>query len=263
MRTLILAPLMLLAACDTHATAPQAKDATPTGQVLKPGETVTAPMVLTAPDGAKVYGRYTRVGNAKALILLFHQAGSSKDEYAAIQPRLAQMGFSSLAIDARAGGDLFGPNETITHLGHTGSYGDAKQDLDTAVKFGLNEGPPVILWGSSYSSAWVFPIAAEHRGQIAAVMAFSPGEYLAEDKVGQAAALVDAPVFVTSAKDPDEIAAAKAIVAAVPRDATQFIPTKGGVHGSSTLLATRDPEGAEENWAAVTAFLKRFTGPGK
>lgn len=261
--SILLAPLLLLTACDAK-TAKPAEVPSPTGRVLKAGEAVTAPIVLTAADGTKVYGNYSRVGGAKALILLFHQAGSSKEEYATIQPRLAKLGFSSLAIDARAGGGLFGKNETIAHLGHAGSYGEAKQDLEAAFNFALNEGPPVVLWGSSYSAAWVFPLAAEHRGQIAAVMAFSPGEYLQDGKVAQAAALLDkVPVFVTSAKDEDEIAAARTIAEAVPGGATQFVPQAGGVHGSSTLLTDKDPAGAVENWAAVEAFLKRFDPPGK
>ncbi|MDB5708266.1 MAG: hypothetical protein JWL96_336, partial [Sphingomonas bacterium] len=38
--------------------------------------------------------------------------------------------------------------------------------------------------------------------------------------------------------------------------AQQYVP-KAGVHGSSTLIATKDPKGAEDNWAAVMAFLKK------
>jgi len=35
----------------------------------------------------------------------------------------------------------------------------------------------------------------------------------------------------------------------------QFVPKIAGVHGSSTLIASRNPQGAEENWTAVLAFL--------
>ncbi|MBX9795833.1 MAG: alpha/beta hydrolase, partial [Sphingomonas sp.] len=56
------------------------------------------------------------------MLLLFHQAGSSKDEYAAIAPQLAADGYSALAIDARAGGDLFGPNQTVAALGGSADY---------------------------------------------------------------------------------------------------------------------------------------------
>lgn len=260
MRTLILLPLLMLAACDPGAKAPSGNVASPTGRVLDAGESVAAPVVLTTADGTKVYGSYSRVGRARALIVLFHQAGSSKDEYATIQPRLAKLGFSSLAIDARAGGEMFGPNETIAKLGHDGSYGEAKQDLEAALNFAMNEGPPVIIWGSSYSAAWALVLASEHRGQVAGVMAFSPGEYLQADKVGEAAALVDVPVFIAAAPDADEMAAAKAIAGAVPKGATLFVPKAGGVHGSSTLIEAKDPDGAAEGWAAVEAWLKQF-GP--
>jgi hypothetical protein len=32
---------------------------------------------------------------------------------------------------------------------------------------------------------------------------------------------------------------------------------KVGVHGSSTLNPAKDPQGAEDNWSAVTNFLRR------
>ena len=74
----------------------------------------------------------------------------------------------------------------------------------------------------------------------------------------EAAAKVTAPVFITSASDPGEVAAARALLSAVPGAAkTQFIP-KSGVHGASTLLQTRNKAGAAENWDAVEAFLARF-----
>lgn len=50
------------------------------------------------------------------MILLFHQAGSSKAEYATISPRLVAAGYSALAIDQRSGGELFGSNETAAAL---------------------------------------------------------------------------------------------------------------------------------------------------
>ncbi|MFZ5746972.1 MAG: alpha/beta hydrolase [Pseudomonadota bacterium] len=216
-------------------------------------------VLLTAADGTKVYGRYTPVPHARALILLFHQAGSSKDEYATIAPRLAEAGYASLAIDQRAGGTLYGPNQTVAALGREGDYASAMQDLEAALQWAANEGPPVIVWGSSYSSSLVFQLAAKHPGEIAALLSFSPGEYLGDGHpVRDAAAKVDVPVFVTSAQDAEEIAAAKSIFDAVPTEAKKrFVPTKGGVHGSSTLIAARNPGGAEDAWQAVLAFLNQ------
>jgi dienelactone hydrolase len=79
--------------------------------------------------------------------------------------------------------------------------------------------------------------------------------------VRQASARVNAPVFVTSAQDPGEIAAARAILAASPaRMKVQYVPDQGGVHGSSTLIPARNPRGADANWQAVLDFLKAALG---
>jgi len=107
----------------------------------------------------------------------------------------------------------------------------------------------------------VFLLAAEHRGDINALLAFSPGEYLrGSSTVRKAAARVSIPIFVTSAKDPKEIAMAKSILdVALSAEKTQFVPQIAGVHGSSTLREDQNPDGAEENWAAVKQFLARFS----
>ena len=86
------------------------------------------PIALTASDGVKVYGSLYRAAKPRALILLFHQAGSSKDEYATIAPRLAQAGYSALAIDQRSGGGCTARIETADALGEQADY------LDTAAR---------------------------------------------------------------------------------------------------------------------------------
>lgn len=216
------------------------------------------PVTLTAADGVKIAGVYTGVDKPKALILLFHQAGSGKDEYATIAPRLATWGYASLRIDQRAGGDLFGGNETVKALGKPADYLAAKQDLEAALAWAETRKLPVILWGSSYSASLVFLLAAEHPGAVKAVMAFSPGEYF-DDKtlVARAAAKVRVPVFATSAQDGHEIDDTRAILAAVPGAKEQFVPKQGGVHGASTLLRAKNKDGAEPAWAAVIAFLQK------
>jgi len=151
------------------------------------------------------------------------------------------------------------PNRTANEVGKEVDYPAALPDLEAALEWAPHQGlpPRSIVWGSSYSAALVFLLAARHPDSVAAVMAFSPGEYLGDDHaVKDAAAKVQVPVFITSALDSEEIATARAIAASVPgRNATQFVPTKGGVHGSSTLRADRNPKGAQENWDAVEKFL--------
>lgn len=168
-------------------------------------------------------------------------------------------GFDALAIDQRSGGDLFGPNLTMAGVRGRPGYLDAKKDLDAAFAWGIRRHAPVVLWGSSYSAALVFLVAAEHPGAVRAVLAFSPGEYLdGKDTVRIAASRVRAPIFVTSAQTVAEVKAAARIVAAAPaRQKMQYVPVAGGVHGASTLIVGRNPGGAAANWAAVSRFLDR------
>ena len=248
---LALAGAAMLAACGHTANG----NATAPDVVV---EAVKTQPELIAKDGTHVFTDLYPAERPKALILLFHQAGSGKGEYATIAPRLVAMGYEAMAIDARAGGDLYGTNETAKLLGKEAGYLDAKQDLQAAIDWAKSQKLPVILWGSSYSSALVFPLAVENAGTVKAILSFSPGEYF-DDKtmVERAAAQLAVPAYVTSASKPDEIEAASGIAHAVPRGlATQYIPKKG-VHGSSTLIARKDPEGAAANWLPVVAFLKK------
>jgi len=221
----------------------------------------TEKVVLTASDGVKVYGDfYPADSKSRPYILLFHQAGSNRAEYVPIAPRLVALGFNCLAIDQRSGGDMWGQqNETVKHLGHNGKYQDAYKDMEAALAWARSSGNKgkVLIWGSSYSASLVFLLAAKHPGEIAGVLAFSPGEYF-DDKhaVRDAASKVSVPIFVTSAKDQEEIDAATSILAASPsQKKTQFIPQTAGVHGSSTLRTDKDRAGEAENWQAVEAFL--------
>jgi len=222
------------------------------------------PVQLKARDGITVFGRYYPVTQPKALILLFHQAGSSKDEYATIAPRLNRAGYSALAIDQRTGDALFGPNETAARMpaakgqSEEASYLAAEPDLQAALDWAVEQKHKLILWGSSYSAALVFDVAAQNPGKVAALLAFSPGEYMADKHfVDRAARTLSIPVFVTSSSDAEEIAAARTIAAAVPGGKADHYVPPSGVHGSSTLIAEKDPKGAEANWAGVMAFLKK------
>jgi alpha-beta hydrolase superfamily lysophospholipase len=222
------------------------------------------PVTLTASDGVKVYADFYPAGsNSQFYILLFHQAGSNRAEYAPIAPRLVKLGFNCLAIDQRSGGDLWGQqNETVGQVGHNGNYSDSLKDLEAALAWARSSGNrgKVLVWGSSYSAALVFLLAAEHQQEVAGVLAFSPGEYLeAPDAVHDAAAKVSVPIFVTSAKDRNEIAAARSILAVSPaQQKTQFVPRIAGVHGSSTLRGDKNGAGESENWRAVEEFLGNF-----
>lgn len=222
-------------------------------------QTIGKPVTLQARDGVSISGLAYDAEHPKAVILLFHQAQSSKSEYATIAPRLAASGFTALSIDQRSGGSLFGPNETVDRLGRSTGFNAAKPDLEAALEWAKTKNLPIVLLGSSYSAALVFEVAAEHAEQISAVVAFSPGEYLGDGgAVAKASALVSAPIYITSAPAAPEVSAARAIAAASPAKVkTQYVPDFG-VHGASTLIEALDPKGAAENWAHLLTFLNRL-----
>jgi dienelactone hydrolase len=215
------------------------------------------PVALNASDGVKVHGALYEAAKPKALILLFHQAGSSKDEYATIAPRLREAGYSALAIDQRSGGGLYGTNETANELGRKADYLEARPDMQAALDWAQQRKLPIILWGSSYSSALIFPLAAGDPQGVIALLAFSPGEYFDDKRmIRAAAAKLEVPAFIASTNSQEEVGEADPIMAALPRNASnvRYAPERA-VHGSSMLIAKRNPEGAEAGWRAVLAFL--------
>jgi dienelactone hydrolase len=258
MRRFVIASAILLAACQGAPKVDNEQalvNESETAKALAPQS-----VELKAPDGVTVYGTYYPATAPKALILLFHQAGSSSGEYADIAPRLQREGFAALAIDQRVGGNLYGANRTMAAYQGKTDYLGTLPDLEAALKWGKAKDTPLVLWGSSYSASLVFMLAnaADAKDSVKAVIAFSPGEYFNDKKMVEAAAAkVTVPVFVTSANAMEEQAEVKAIISATrATDRQQYVP-RTGIHGSSTLNAAKNPGGADENWTAVLAFLKR------
>lgn len=255
MRRLLLVSALALAGC--HA-SPKVDNQQALIDPSKLEVQAAQPVTLTAPDGVTVYGTYYPTKNARATILLFHQAGSSKEEYTAIAPQLQRAGFAALAIDQRVGGPLYGTNQTMAGYKDKTDYLGTLPDLEAALGWAKAKGLPVVLWGSSYSASLVFLVAASAKKDVAAVIAFSPGEYFTDKTmVEKAAGKVTVPVFVTSASAMEEENEAKAIVAATASTDRQQFVAKTGIHGSSTLNSGKNPGGADDNWQAVLAFLKR------
>lgn len=217
---------------------------------------------FTASDGLKIYARfYPAQGRAKATVMAFHQASSSKGEYAQIAPRLSELGFNVLAVDQRSGGLMSGdPNETVqANNGKESSHIDALPDLEAAFAWVRNDERTktikLIAWGSSYSASLVFLLAQQHP-EINAVMAFSPSDSYLErgGLVLEAAKSLKASVFIASTSA--EKYEARSIFAAVPhKNKIFFVPKGAGFHGSSALTL---PISSKEYWAATEQFLAWF-----
>lgn len=214
---------------------------------------------LAAADGVKVFGTLYPTRKERPIILLFHQAEANRAEYQDVAPGLIGLGFNALAIDQRSGGTLLDSrNQTVAQLQRTTgyTYDEALLDLEAAATWAEREGfKTIIVWGSSYSAALVFLLAADHP-VVAGVLSFSPGEYLTDpQEVTVAAAKVRVPVFITSSRF--EAEDAKAIFGATAsEDKVQFTPEGFGAHGSLSLSSGDKAE----YWQAVKAFLARWKG---
>lgn len=227
--------------------------------LLLPLAARAAPLELRADDGLALTAELVPAAapRRRGTVLLFHMAGSNLGEYATIQPELARQGFDSLALDQRSGGDGWGRrNLTAQRAGRDPGYPAALPDLRAALAWarGRGAGGPVLVWGSSYSAALVFLLAAEAGPAVAGLLAFSPGEYLRGASVRQAAARVRCPAFVTGADD-EELAQAAPLLAAVQGAPKRQFRPRWGLHGSQMLRADRNPRGAAAAWEAVGAFL--------
>ena len=228
------------------------------------GETVQ----FKSKDGLEITGQVTKPENAgSTVIVLFHQARSSRGEYVDIAPRLAKLGYTVLAVDQRSG-DKFGgvANETAKRAKDAGkgtAYTDALPDLEASITYAKEKlgAKKVVIWGSSYSAALALVIAGKDPTSIAGVLAFSPGEYFnGKPGVGQHAANITVPTFITSSKT--EQLQWAGILKAIPEstEKTGFTPKGEGVHGSSALIPAKS-DAAEEYWEAVKAFLTKNFPP--
>lgn len=207
---------------------------------------------------------YEPTGRSETLILLFHQAGWSRGEYREIAPKLVESGYRVMAVDQRSGGAVNDvANETAKRAAKKGQprdYLHAYADLEAALSYARKalRAERVIVWGSSYSASLVFRLAAEHPREVAAVIAFSPGEYFEKNEgpayVESLAKRVTQPVFVTSSKD--ERAQVKPIFDATPaKRKILFTPASKGRHGSRALWSQWPDH--DVYWAAVNEFLEQ------
>jgi dienelactone hydrolase len=225
------------------------------------------PVQFKTSDGVTIYANYYPAkASPQPMILLFHQAHSNRYEYSSIAPRLEALGFSCLATDQRFGGTMFGEdNETDAHMSKAAAQSHSvagfESDLEAALAWAHAKDPQrkVILWGSSYSASLVFVIAARHPAEVAGVLAFSPGEYFPNPTlIEDAAKQVHVPVFITSENSADAVANATKIFDVVASSHKVHYSARYAVHGSSTLLADRDPKGAAVTWQVVMKFLTQF-----
>ena len=216
-------------------------------------------LIIPAPDGLTVTADLYVADSAAPVILLCHQGGYSRGEYLETAKRLEKFGFTCLAIDQRSGKECNAVrNETArtAMMGHfKRGYIDAKNDLDAGIDFlYTNFHRRVIVLGSSYSASLAL-IEAKENPQVAAVIAFSPGEYFGEnDFVAKRIEGLNKPVYATSTLS-ESAAVTDLLKDVVSQLKVQFIPTSEGNHGSKALWTANSNN--QEYWLTLMSFLSK------
>ncbi len=211
-------------------------------------------------DGLEISARFYQAEANAQPILLCHQARFNKQEYADIAPRLREMGYTSLAIDQRSGGDFASEaNQTFNRAktkGLSTDYVDAQQDIEAALNYLYQKTEqPVILWGSSYSSALVFFVAQKYPEKVKAVISFSPGNYFGDQRENLKTVFneLEQPFWITSSKEESKRLSQLIDKNQLNSNQTQFIPKQKGHHGSRALWVNQIHN--EEYWESLKAFL--------
>ena len=218
---------------------------------------------LKAKDGVTVYAYLTHAKTAgKAIVLMFHQAGSSHAEYTPIIPSITKLGFDCLALDQRLGDGLYGENKTAKNFkGNQEDYAAAYPDLVAALDWAkAHNYKKIVAWGSSYSAALTLRLNAEHGKDLAAALAFSPGEYIGKKgTVRRWASRAKVPMFLTGLPSEVKESILK-FYDALPKTLqtkSLLFTNANSVHGSSTLRQDKNPKGYKLFMTTMTDWLKK------
>jgi dienelactone hydrolase len=217
-------------------------------------------LALRSADGTDVHAElYAASPPRRGCVLLMHQSGSSRGEYRGIAPELARWGFDALAIDLRWGrrdrwNDVW--NETARRYGtieivDSGDRErmrkiDARPDIDAGITALRARGcSAVILWGSSIHANRAMERAVRDPEGIAAVVAFSPGEYGPNPTIRQTAAKMQRRALLLFGKDEPDI-----VATSVPETFRTVHRSDAARHGSAVLF---DDPGT---WKVVKNFIE-------
>jgi len=221
-------------------------------------------------DGITVFGDlYANPdGKMAPVILLFHQGGSdTRGEYTDIAARLLENGYNILAIDQRKGGKLFGGVNRTMAAADRDDYGfcDAYPDLEATLAYARESGysGPLAAWGSSYSAALVFQLAAKNQGELTAILGFSPasGKPLAGCMPSQYLNDLSIPALALRPQSEFENESVQAQMKEFEQFGVQTYVADPGIHGSSMLNAVRVGDSTEATWQVVLEFLAETLRP--
>lgn len=226
------------------------------------GRTISAQETITFPslDGLTITADFYAGNPDQPYMILCHQAGYSRGEYIETAPKFGKLGYNCLAVDLRSGKEVNGINNETALLAKKKKKGtdylDAEKDIIAAIDYAFKiSNKKVVLVGSSYSASLVLKIASNNN-KVAAVFAFSPGEYFGKELVvKEAIKNLDKPVFATSSKE-ESTGVAELIKDIKSTNKMHFTPSTKGEHGSRTLWKAND--NYHEYWFGIMMFTRQM-----
>ena len=209
---------------------------------------------------ADIYNVSGKIQPKSYTIVLCHQAKYSRGEFRETANKLNNIGYNCLVPDLRSGVEV-NDVRNQTHFRALDKhlptdYLDAEQDIVAVVNFAFEKyDRKIILLGSSYSASLALKIGKGNK-KVAAIIAFSPGEYFGKKlNLRKAIAGLKKPVFLTSTRKESQALAELAEVIK-SNIKIRYIPKTAGFHGSKALWS--DNEGNEGYWKAMKEFLRKI-----
>jgi pimeloyl-ACP methyl ester carboxylesterase len=215
-------------------------------------------VTFQASDGLTITADKYEVNEEYPYILLFHMSGSSRGEYMETAEKFNKLNYNCLAVDLRSGKNSnYINNETARQAERTNKSQrliDTRMDIQAAITYALNLNPkPVILFGSSFSASLCL-VEGQSNPNVAAVIAFSPGEYFGDDmRVQDELGSFEKPLFVTATQR-EEPYTRELLTNVNPEYLTFFTPENSpGLHGSKALWESSQAK--DEYWLALIMFF--------
>ncbi|MEM6556734.1 MAG: alpha/beta fold hydrolase [Pseudomonadota bacterium] len=243
-----------LAGCETRSADPAPVPSTPVTDIT-----------VEAADGVTVFGTiyFGSLPETAPLILLFHQGGSNaRAEYEPLIPWLNEAGYRAIGWDLRPGGDIFGlNNRTVDAMlpAKAQSYCEGYPDMQAALEasLALGQTDDAIIWGSSFSAALVFHLAADAPDQVSRVIAASPasGPPMAECLARARLDDLTVPAFVLRPASEMQGESAQAQKALMEAAGIPVLVLEDGVHGASMLVDSRTESDMSEARATLIEWL--------
>lgn len=225
----------------------------------------TTEISTVASDGVAVFGTpyFASLTDSAPLIVLFHQGGSNaRAEYAPLIPWLNENGYRAIGWDLRAGGEIYGlNNRTADGMlpaeadSYCDGYGDMRAALDASLSHASAD--EAIIWGSSYSAALVFHLAADAPDKVSHVISASPasGPPMANCLARARLDELTVPAFVLRPASEMERESAQQQKLLLDAAGVSVLVLEKGVHGSSMLVDERTKADMSAGRAAVLQWL--------